>query len=133
MKRLRGTFEKVGREPSFVDGAVGHELEPQLVAAAFDLDGFVITAEAAEQPAALRAAIPHLHVVVAAAVVLLNLRQEQRADVAHDVSRRDTQCLADCLCRDWLFAFFTSKAWKDRPTLKPSATVIFHTHALLDW
>lgn len=75
MKRPKRTFEKVGRETGLVDRAVGHKLEPQLVAAAFDLDGFVVTAEAAEQLAALHAAVPHLHIVVAAAVVLLDLWQ----------------------------------------------------------
>lgn len=86
VKRSGQTFEKVGRESSLVDGAVGHKLEPKLVAAAFDLDGFVITAEAAEQLAALHTTIPHLHIVVAAAVVLLDLWQDQRVEVAPDGS-----------------------------------------------
>lgn len=87
MKRAKQTFEKVGRESGLVDGAVRHKLEPQLVAAAFDLDGFVVTAEAAEQLAALHAAVPHLHVVVATAVVLLNLWKEQ-SEVDHDVLQK---------------------------------------------
>lgn len=85
MKRPRRTSEKVGRESGFVDRAIGHKLEPQLVAAAFDLDGFVVTAEAAEQLAALHAAIPHLHIVIATAVMLLNLGKEQTAEEVHNV------------------------------------------------
>lgn len=75
---MTGTFKKVGGESSLVDRSIGHKLQPQLVGAAFDVVGFVVAAETAEQPAALRTAVPHLHVVVAAAVVFLDLRRKQR-------------------------------------------------------
>lgn len=85
---MTGTFKKVGREPGLVDRSVGHKLQPQLVGAAFDVVGLVVAAETAEQPAALRTAVPHLHVVVAAAVVFLNLQRKQRAGLNVAACRR---------------------------------------------
>lgn len=125
MKRLKQTFEKVGRESGLVDGAIGHKLEPQLVAAAFDLDGFVITAEAAEQLAALRTAVPHLHVVVAAAVVLLDLSQEQRAKVAHDVSPK---WISSPLGQETQLAWYV--AWLGRRSVLRVAVWFLHLKGL---
>lgn len=83
---MTGTFKKVGGEPGLVDRSVGHKLQPQLIGAAFDVVGFVVAAETAEQPAALPAAVSHLHVVVAAAVVFLNLQRKQRTGL--NIARR---------------------------------------------
>lgn len=67
------TFKEVGCKACLVDRPVRHELEPQLVRAAVDVVWLFVTAETAEQRAALRAAIPHLHIIVGTAVVELNL------------------------------------------------------------
>lgn len=82
------TFKEVGCEPGFVNRSIGHKLEPEPVGAAFDVVWFVIAAEPAEQRAALRNAVPHLHVVVGTAVMSLNLQQEQgQASLPRDAFR----------------------------------------------
>lgn len=84
----RLTLEKVGREAGFVDGSVGDELQPELVGAAFDVVRFVVAAEASEQRAAVRAAIPHLHVIIRTAVVPFNLQSKRAQWVTHSITHR---------------------------------------------
>lgn len=50
-----------------------------MVGAAVDITRLLVTAVTAEQRAALRAAIPHLHVIVGTAVVELDLGSERQA------------------------------------------------------
>ena len=67
------TFEKAGGEAGVVDGAVGHERDPELVGAALEVGRLVAPTEAAQQGAAGGPSIPHIQVVVGTAVVVLNL------------------------------------------------------------
>lgn len=79
------TFKEVSCEARLVDRAIRDELEPQLVGTAVDVAWLLVTAETAEQRAALGAAIPHLHVVVGTAVVELNLESHQEAKQMWDI------------------------------------------------
>lgn len=81
------TLKEVGCKACFVDRAIRHELEPQLVGGAVDVVWLLITAETAEQRAALRAAIPHLHVIVGAAAVELNLRGVGKGGGVHTIKQ----------------------------------------------
>ncbi len=86
------TFEKVGCKPSFVNWSIRHKLQPKVVGAAFDVIWFVVATETGEQRAALRTAVPHLHVVVSAAVVSLNLQSKWRtAKFARGITADDTE------------------------------------------
>lgn len=69
------TFEKVDCKPSFVDRCIGRKLEPELIGGALDVVRISVTTETPEQRAALRAAVPHLHIVIGAAVVPLQLQR----------------------------------------------------------
>lgn len=71
-----GTFEKVDSKASLVNGPVGDELEPEAAGRALDVVGLLVATEAPDEGAALAVPVPHLQVVVGAAVVALDLGEE---------------------------------------------------------
>lgn len=69
------TFEEVRGKAGLVDCAVGHKLHPECVGGGAHVVGLVVAAEPANQRARLQRAIPHLQVVIGAAVVPLDLQK----------------------------------------------------------
>lgn len=78
------TFEEIGGEAGLVDRAVRYKLHPQLVGAGLEVVRLVVATEAAQQWAALRAAITHLQVVIGTVVMPLNLDGQQWVRVARE-------------------------------------------------
>lgn len=72
----RGTFEKVDSKASLVNGPVGDELEPEAAGRALDIVGLLVATVAPDEGAGLAVPVPHLQVVIGAAVVALDLGGE---------------------------------------------------------
>lgn len=74
--RKGGTFEKVDSKASLVNGPIRDELEPEAAGRALDVVGLLVAAVAPDERAALAVPVPHLQVVVGAAVVALDLGRQ---------------------------------------------------------
>lgn len=75
------TFEEIGSEAGFVDGAIWNEFHPQLVGAGFDVIRLVVATEATQQWAVFIVSITDFQVVISATVMPLNLIKVEEFDV----------------------------------------------------
>lgn len=85
------TFEEVSGKAGLVDRPIGHKLHPERVRSGAHVVGLVVAAEPADKRARLQRAVPHLQVVVGAAVVPLNLGEHTAGKYQIDILK--VQCV----------------------------------------